>query len=107
MSLPLLVALPTSLQSLVNRAEETFLSAARDSSAQANTPFGVWPADRREAFNRVCAASDFVTEQVSREPELLLSLADSGLLERSLKTGEMRAALAEALADCTDEDRLA
>ena len=107
MSLPSLVALPTSLQSLVTRAEETFLSAVRDSSAQAQTPFDKWPETRRVAFSRVCAASDFASEQVSRDPEMLLQLADAGLLERSLQPGETHAALAKILADCADEDGLA
>ncbi len=107
MSLPSLVALPTSLQPLVTRTEETFLGAVRDSSAQAEQRFAAWSGARRDAFGRVCAASDFVSEQVSRDPELLLQLAESGLLERSLQAGEMRTALAEMLADCTDEDGLA
>jgi glutamate-ammonia-ligase adenylyltransferase len=107
MSLPSLVALPTSLQSLVTRAEETFLAAARDSSAQLRGLFDNWPAERRTAFGRVCAASDFVSEQVSRDPEMLLQLAETGLLERSLKPDEMRATLAELLSDCADEDSLA
>ncbi|UNG18210.1 bifunctional [glutamate--ammonia ligase]-adenylyl-L-tyrosine phosphorylase/[glutamate--ammonia-ligase] adenylyltransferase [Stutzerimonas zhaodongensis] len=107
MSLPSLVALPPSLESLVTRAEETFLGALRDSSEQAEQRFLTWPTMRREAFGRVCAASDFVSEQVSRDPELLLQLAESGLLERSLKAGEMRAVLAELLSDCSDEESLA
>ena len=107
MSLPSLVALPTSLQPLVTHAEETFLDALRDTSEQAEQLFSAWSASRREAFGRVCAASDFVSEQVSRDPEMLLQLAESGLLERSLKDGEMRAALTELLGDCTDEDSLA
>lgn len=107
MSLPSLVALPTSLQSLVTRAEETFLAATRDSSAQLQTLFDNWPAERRAAFGRVCAASDFVSEQVSRDPEMLLQLAEAGLLERALQPDEMHATLAEVLSDCADEDSLA
>ncbi|HAB63661.1 MAG TPA: bifunctional [glutamate--ammonia ligase]-adenylyl-L-tyrosine phosphorylase/[glutamate--ammonia-ligase] adenylyltransferase [Pseudomonas sp.] len=107
MSLPSLVALPPSLESLVTRAEETFLGTLRDSSEQPEQRFLPWPTMRREAFGRVCAASDFVSEQVSRDPELLLQLAESGLLERSLKAGEMRAVLAELLSDCSDEESLA
>ncbi len=107
MSLPPLVAMPTSLQSLVTRAEETFLEAVRGVSAQAEQQVADWPASRREALGRVCAASDFVLEQVSREPEMLLQLAASGLLDRSLQDGEMRRALAEQLDQCSGEDDLA
>lgn len=106
MSLPPRVALPTSLLPLVNRAEESFLSAMRDPSEQAVGRFDAWPPERREAFGRVCAASDFVIEQVSRDPEMLLQLAESGLLECSLREGELRAVLAEALVGCNDEDSL-
>ena len=107
MSLPSQVALPTSLLPLVTRARESFLDAARDVSAQAVEEFLAWPVERGEAFERVCAASDFVTEQVSRDPEMLLQLAEAGLLERRLRTGEMHTALNALLADCADEAALA
>ncbi len=107
MSLPSLVTLPKPLLTLVTRAEETFLGALNDTSKLSLEHFLAWPAERREAFGRVCAASDFVIEQVSRDPEMLLQLAEDGLLERALKNGEMREALAELLTDCEDEDRLA
>jgi len=106
MSLPSLVATPTPLLPLVRRAEEMFLSALRDLSEQALERFDSWPAERREAFGRVCAASNFVIEQVSRDPEMLLGLAEAGLLERSLNLGEMRSLLDGELADCDDEPRL-
>jgi len=106
MSLPSLVALPTSLQFLVTRAEEAFLAAAGSSSIQAGQ-LAAWPPKRRESFGRVCAASDFVNEQVSRDPEMLLQLAESGLLERGLHSGEMRAALGDMLDGCADDDGLA
>ncbi|MCF6783797.1 bifunctional [glutamate--ammonia ligase]-adenylyl-L-tyrosine phosphorylase/[glutamate--ammonia-ligase] adenylyltransferase [Stutzerimonas stutzeri] len=107
MSLPSLVALPKSLLPLVSRAKELFLSAARDVSPQAADDFAAWPAERCAAFERVCAASDFVTEQVSRDPQMLLQLAEAGLLERPLRTGEMHTALNALLADCADEASLA
>ena len=107
MSLPSLVALPTSLQPLVTRAEETFLDALRDTSEQAEQLFSAWPASRREAFGRVCAASDFVCEQVSRDPQMLLQLAELGWLDRSLEAGELRDALSELIAACDNEDTLA
>lgn len=107
MSLPSLVALPKSLQPLVLRAHETFLGAEHDPALQVQERFAAWPVERREAFDRVCAASDFVSEQVSRDPEMLLQLAESGLLERPLREAEMRATLADSLEDCADEDGLA
>lgn len=107
MSLPSLVALPKSLQPLVLRARETFLGAEHDPALQVQERFAAWPVERREAFDRVCAASDFVSEQVSRDPEMLLQLAESGLLERPLRDAEMRATLADSLEDCADEDALA
>lgn len=106
MSLPTLVALPASLLSLVSRAEESFLAAARALPEPADERFTTWPSERRDAFSRVCAASDFVTEQVSRDPLMLLQLADAGLLERALAPGELREALAAELAGCEDEDLL-
>lgn len=106
MSLPSLVDLPTALQPFVSRAEQAFLSSL---AAPPDLParFAAWPAARREAFGRVCAASEFVFEQVSRDPTLLLELAEQGLLERALAPGELRAALAAALEPCVDEEALA
>ncbi|MCQ4274098.1 bifunctional [glutamate--ammonia ligase]-adenylyl-L-tyrosine phosphorylase/[glutamate--ammonia-ligase] adenylyltransferase [Stutzerimonas degradans] len=104
MSLPPLAALPVSLQPFVSRAQETFRRALGESSEQM---LAAWPAARRETFGRVCAASDFVSEQVSRDPQMLLELADTGLLERALAPGEMRALLTAALAECDSEDALA
>lgn len=106
MSLPSLVALPALLLPLVSRAEETFLEALRELPGDALERFTSWPDARREAFGRVSAASNFVIEQVSRDPEMLLQLADAGLLERSLKVGEMRSLLSEELQDVEDENSL-
>src|SRR5690606_11798376 len=106
MSLPSLVALPTPLLPLVRRAEESLLSSLRDLSEPALERFASWPAERREAFDRVCAASNFVSEQASRDPEMLLGLAEPGLLERSLNLGEMRSLLNAELTDCEDEPQL-
>ncbi|TBU95720.1 bifunctional [glutamate--ammonia ligase]-adenylyl-L-tyrosine phosphorylase/[glutamate--ammonia-ligase] adenylyltransferase [Stutzerimonas kirkiae] len=99
MSLPALVSLPVSLEPFVQRAADAFLAAGGD--------WTNWPDARRDAFARVCAASDFVAEQVGRDAQLLSRLADEGLLERTLAAGELRAQLAERLADCTDENDLA
>src|SRR5690606_21109803 len=106
MSLPSLVALPKSLLPLVSRAKELFLSAARDVSPQAADDFAAWPAERCAAFERVCAASDFVTEQVSRDPQMLLQLAEAGLLERPLRTGKKPTALNAVPAECAEEGRI-
>ncbi|WP_454256323.1 bifunctional [glutamate--ammonia ligase]-adenylyl-L-tyrosine phosphorylase/[glutamate--ammonia-ligase] adenylyltransferase [Pseudomonas sp. Marseille-Q8238] len=93
MSLPSLVALPPSLQSLAMRAEALQLPAD-------------WPVARHEALLRVCAASDFVYEQAARDAELLPSLATSGELERSFTPGELRRQLQALLEACADEDEL-
>ncbi|GLK90525.1 bifunctional [glutamate--ammonia ligase]-adenylyl-L-tyrosine phosphorylase/[glutamate--ammonia-ligase] adenylyltransferase [Pseudomonas turukhanskensis] len=102
MNLPPLVELPSSLQSFVHRAEQSFRAALGEAADQ----FDAWPAERLEAFKRVVGASDFVSEQAVRDPQTLLALAASGELERSLQPGDLRAQMAAALADCTDEAQL-
>jgi glutamate-ammonia-ligase adenylyltransferase len=92
MSLPPLAALPTPLLSLAERAAGLLPDA--------------WPGQRAEALRRVCALSDFVHEQLVRDPELLPALAASGELERRLQGGELRGQLQAVLADCVDEDEL-
>lgn len=106
MSLPSLVDIPAILLPLVSRAQQTFRTSLVASSDGASTSFDAWPESRRAAFDRVCAASDFVTEQVCRDPHLLLDLAESGELERSFAPGELRGQLAAAVAEAVSEDEL-
>lgn len=106
MSLPSLADIPAILLPLVSRAQQTFRTSLVASSDGATTSFDGWPDSRRAAFDRVCAASDFVTEQVCRDPHLLLDLAESGELERSFAPGELRGQLATAVAEAVSEDEL-
>jgi glutamate-ammonia-ligase adenylyltransferase len=92
MSLPPLAALPTPLLPLAERAAALLPDD--------------WSGERAEALRRVCALSDFVHEQLVRDPELLPALTASGDLQRRLQGGELRAQLQAALADCADEDEL-
>lgn len=106
MSLPSLAALPASFESFVSRALQSFRAAVDDLSPQATQRLAAWPVARLAAFERVTAASEFVIEQALRDPEMLLALADSGELERSLQAGELRTQLNAALVECADEDEL-
>lgn len=106
MSLPLLADFPAILLPLITRAQQTFRTVLADLSAEALASFEAWPESRRLAFDRVCAASDFVTEQICRDPRMLLDLADSGELERSFSTGELRGQIADALSTATTDDEL-
>lgn len=107
MSLPLLATLPASLETFVRRAETEFERAVAGLDREPAASLSRWPETRRQAFARVCAASDFVIEQALRDPELFLELAESGELERSLGDGELRGQLAAALEGCGGEDELA
>lgn len=106
MSLPSQVAVPAPLLGFVSRAEGLFLPGEGCPSEAADR-FAAWPSDRRDAFRRVAAASEFVVEQVSRDRDMLLELAESGLLERPLAEGELRQSLAAQLEACADEEALA
>ncbi|MEE4142254.1 bifunctional [glutamate--ammonia ligase]-adenylyl-L-tyrosine phosphorylase/[glutamate--ammonia-ligase] adenylyltransferase [Pseudomonas viridiflava] len=106
MSLPLLADFPAILLPLITRAQQTFRTALADLSADALASFDAWPESRRLAFDRVCAASDFVTEQICRDPRMLLDMADSGELERSFSAGELRGQIADALSTATTDDEL-
>ena len=106
MSLPVLASLPAALEPLALRAEQSLQQAVDALSSEAQGQFAAWPAERRALLRRVGAASDFVVQQGLRDPQMLLELAASGELERPLQSGEMRAQLAERLAECGDEDEL-
>ncbi len=107
MNLPPLVAVPDVLHRGADRAEQALRAAVASLGDSAEQRLFSWPAPRREDFRRVTAASDFVAERAARSPDDFLELADSGELERSLQTGELRDQLHRRLAECTDEDDLA
>ncbi|MGB4073758.1 bifunctional [glutamate--ammonia ligase]-adenylyl-L-tyrosine phosphorylase/[glutamate--ammonia-ligase] adenylyltransferase [Pseudomonas sp.] len=106
MSLPALASLPAALAPLALRAEQSLQQAFAELSAAAAEQFAAWPAARCELLQRVGAASDFVVQQGARDPQMLLDLAASGELERALRAGELRGQLAQALAECADDDEL-
>jgi glutamate-ammonia-ligase adenylyltransferase len=105
MSLPSLTDFPDILLPVVTRSRQTFRAAVAALSDESLASFDAWPEARMTAFDRVCASSDFVTEQVCRDPHMLLELAQSGALERSFTAGELRSQIAAAVqaAGCEDE----
>lgn len=106
MSLPSLAALPATLKPLAERAEQNFRTAIAAFSPEQIESFDSWSDERHADFARVTAGSDFVAEQVQRDPAFLLELAATGELERGLQPGEMGAQLEALLHDCADEDDL-
>lgn len=106
MSLPSLADFPAILLPLVTRAQQTFRAALAAMPDDSLASFEAWPESRRKAFDRVCASSDFVTEQVCRDPRMLLELAESGELERSFSEGELRGQIAAAVQAAGSDDEL-
>ncbi len=107
MSLPLLADLPTPLLPLVLRARQSLRAALISLGDDALAAFDAWPSARLAAFDRVCAASDFVAEHVILDPRMLLELADSGELERSLSAGELREQITRAVIQASTDEELA
>lgn len=106
MTLPLLAELPAVLLPLVTRARQSWRTALDALTDDARHPFQAWPEARLLAFDRVCAASDFVADQVSRDPLMLLNLAESGELERSFAPGELLGHIANAVIQAASDDEL-
>jgi glutamate-ammonia-ligase adenylyltransferase len=106
MSLPLLAELPAVLLPLVARAGQSWRTALDSLADEARRQFQAWPEARLSAFDRVCAASDFVADQVSRDPLMLLDLAESGELERSFAPGELLGHIANAVVQAASDDEL-
>ncbi len=106
MSLPLLAELPAVLLPLVTRAGQSWRTALDSLADEARRQFQAWPEARLSAFDRVCAASDFVADQVSRDPLMLLDLAESGELERSFAPGELLGQIANAVIQAASDDEL-
>ncbi|MDY7563063.1 bifunctional [glutamate--ammonia ligase]-adenylyl-L-tyrosine phosphorylase/[glutamate--ammonia-ligase] adenylyltransferase [Pseudomonas sp. 10B1] len=106
MSLPLLAELPAILLPFVGRAQLTLRTNATALSDAALAQLDAWPDSRRVTFERVCAASDFVAEQMSRDTSMFLDLMDSGQLDRSFWAGELREQIAAAVQTAETEDDL-
>ncbi|WP_416422096.1 bifunctional [glutamate--ammonia ligase]-adenylyl-L-tyrosine phosphorylase/[glutamate--ammonia-ligase] adenylyltransferase [Pseudomonas sp. App30] len=104
MSLPTTVQLPAILTQLVARNRQTFEAAV--ATTERAGELANWPAATWQAFDHVCAASDFVIQQASATPALLLDLVASGELDRSFAAGELRAQLAAAVAAAGSDDEL-
>ncbi|QBF28884.1 bifunctional [glutamate--ammonia ligase]-adenylyl-L-tyrosine phosphorylase/[glutamate--ammonia-ligase] adenylyltransferase [Pseudomonas tructae] len=104
MSLPLLAELPATLTALANRNEQSFRAAV---AQQLELSVDDWSAERWAQFARVTAASDFVLEQVVRDPAMLVELAASGELDRAFAPGELCAQVASASQAAQSEDDLA
>jgi [glutamine synthetase] adenylyltransferase / [glutamine synthetase]-adenylyl-L-tyrosine phosphorylase len=104
MTLPVLAELPAILLPLVNRSEQSFrtaVAALDDDHGLAN-----WTPERWAQFARVSAASEFVIEQSVRDPLMLLSLVQSGELDRAFAPGELCAQIAAAVNAAQSEDEL-
>jgi glutamate-ammonia-ligase adenylyltransferase len=106
MSLPLLTDVPAILLPFVGRAQQSLRTAVVAISDTALVELDAWPDERRAAFDRVCAASDFFADQVVRDPQMLLDLVSSGQLERSFAAGELRAQIEAAMQTAETEDEL-
>jgi glutamate-ammonia-ligase adenylyltransferase len=83
------------------------LENLREASAAQGTPELPALLDGPFESGRVCALSDFVFEQLLRDPSLLSELAQSGELTRELAPGELRGQIRAAVAACDSEDALA
>jgi glutamate-ammonia-ligase adenylyltransferase len=104
MTLPVLAELPAILLPLVTRSEQSFrtaVAALEDDHGLAN-----WTPERWAQFARVTAASEFVIEQSVRDPLMLLTLVQSGELDRAFAPGELCAQIAAAVNAAQSEDEL-
>ncbi|WP_445180029.1 bifunctional [glutamate--ammonia ligase]-adenylyl-L-tyrosine phosphorylase/[glutamate--ammonia-ligase] adenylyltransferase [Pseudomonas sp. McL0111] len=104
MTLPALAELPAILLPLVTRSEQSFRTAV--AALEDDHGFANWTPERWAQFARVSAASDFVIEQSVRDPLMLLSLVQSGELDRAFAPGELCAQIAAAVNEAQNEDEL-
>ncbi|QTD33932.1 bifunctional [glutamate--ammonia ligase]-adenylyl-L-tyrosine phosphorylase/[glutamate--ammonia-ligase] adenylyltransferase [Pseudomonas fluorescens] len=104
MTLPALAELPAILLPLVSRSEQSFRAAV--AQLEDDHGFSSWTPERWAQFARVSAASDFVIEQSVRDPLMLLSLVQSGELDRPFAKGELCAQIAAAVSLAQTEDEL-
>lgn len=104
MTLPVLAELPAILLPLVTRSEQSFRAAV--AALEDDHGFSNWTSERWAQFARVTGASEFVIEQSVRDPLMLLTLVQSGELDRPFAPGELCAQIAAAVAAAQTEDEL-
>ena len=104
MSLPTLAELPGILLPFVTRAEQSFREAVQ--ALENDHGLAGWAPERWAQWARVSAASDFVIEQSVRDPLMLLTLVQSGELDRAFAPGELCAQIAAAVKEAQTEDEL-
>ncbi|SDS63954.1 glutamate-ammonia-ligase adenylyltransferase [Halopseudomonas litoralis] len=105
MSLSLPPPSTVALQQLVDHHLAQWRLAIRQAGLEASLPQlgGAFITE----MPQVLAGSDFVAEQLRREPEMAWRLIEDQRLWRSLATGEMAELLSQALAPATSEEELA
>jgi len=104
MTLPVLAELPAILLPLVTRSEQSFRTAV--AALEDDHGLAGWTPERWAQFARVTAASEFVIEQSVRDPLMLLTLVQSGELDRAFAPGELCAQIAAAVNAAQSEDEL-
>ncbi|VEF07447.1 bifunctional glutamine-synthetase adenylyltransferase/deadenyltransferase [Pseudomonas fluorescens] len=104
MTLPVLAELPAILLPLVSRSEQSFRTAVAE--LEDDHGLSTWTPERWAQFARVTAASEFVIEQSVRDPLMLLSLVQSGELDRAFAPGELCAQIAAAVDAAQTEEEL-
>jgi len=104
MTLPVLAELPAILLPLVTRSEQSFRTAV--AALEDDHGFASWTPERWAQFARITAASEFVIEQSVRDPLMLLSLVQSGELDRAFAPGELCAQIAAAVNAAQTEEEL-
>ncbi|AIZ34547.1 bifunctional [glutamate--ammonia ligase]-adenylyl-L-tyrosine phosphorylase/[glutamate--ammonia-ligase] adenylyltransferase [Pseudomonas sp. K1(2024)] len=104
MRLPLPSDLPAALQPLVARNRQ-FLREAL--AAHADLDPAVLSDAHWAQFDQVAAASEFVLEQVQREPGMLLELVARGELAQGYAPGQLRSHIKAAADAAQSEDELA
>jgi glutamate-ammonia-ligase adenylyltransferase len=104
MTLPALAELPAILLPLVSRSGQSFRTAV--AQLEDDHGFYTWTPERWAQFARVTGASDFVIEQSVRDPLMLLSLVQSGELDRPFAPGELCGQIAAAVNAAQTEDEL-
>src|SRR5690554_3323821 len=105
MSFSLPATLPTALRTVVDHHLAQWLGAVHEAGLESR--LGQLGDAFMGELQQVLAGSDFVAEQLRRDPGMAWRLTEDGRLWRSLAAGEMASLLAQALADAATEEQLA
>lgn len=105
MTKPALITLPATLANTLQQSITAFNEALIQHGLSINS-WQQWPIERQEQLKRVLTNSEYVLDQLRRNPQLLFDLVASGELDQAATAGQIYQQIASISTHCTTKEEL-